>query len=339
MKPLVECVPNFSEGRDSGIVEAIAASIAAVDGVHLAGMEMDGDHNRSVITFMGSPEAVARGALEACGTARNLIDLRHHRGVHPRIGATDVIPFIPLSNCTMDDCVSLARDCGGEIGRSLGIPVYFYGHAATDARRRELPEIRRGGFEGLVGEMEANGKMEANREMETNQDLAPDAGPGIVHVSAGATAVGVRDILVAYNVNLDTDDVRVARAIARKIREKAGGLPGVRALGLLLPGRRLAQVSMNLTDYRRTDMARAYHEVGRLARVAQASRSWRANWSDSPPVRPWAGRRPGTCAWHPWIPPGSWNTTSVCSPDLPCWNRIFLTPCRPLHIMLTKLVN
>ena len=253
MKPLVECVPNFSEGRDSGIVEAIAASIAAVDGVHLAGMEMDRDHNRSVITFMGSPEAVARGALEACGTARNLIDLRHHRGVHPRIGATDVIPFIPLSNCTMDDCVSLARDCGGEIGRSLGIPVYFYGHAATDARRRELPEIRRGGFEGLVG------------EMETNQDLAPDAGPGIVHVSAGATAVGVRDILVAYNVNLDTDDVRVARAIARKIREKAGGLPGVRALGLLLPGRRLAQVSMNLTDYRRTDMARVFDAVTRLA--------------------------------------------------------------------------
>ena len=253
MKPLVECVPNFSEGRDSGIVEAIAASIAAVDGVHLAGMEMDRDHNRSVITFMGSPEAVARGALEACGTARNLIDLRHHRGVHPRIGATDVIPFIPLSNCTMDDCVSLARDCGGEIGRSLGIPVYFYGHAATDARRRELPEIRRGGFEGLVG------------EMETNQDLAPDAGPGIVHVSAGATAVGVRDILVAYNVNLDTDDVRVARAIAQEVREKNGGLPGVRALGLLLPGRRLAQVSMNLTDYRRTDMARVFDAVTRLA--------------------------------------------------------------------------
>ena len=255
MKPLVECVPNFSEGRDSGIVEAIAASIAAVDGVHLAGMEMDGDHNRSVITFMGSPEAVARGALEACGTARNLIDLRHHRGVHPRIGATDVIPFIPLSNCTMDDCVSLARDCGGEIGRSLGIPVYFYGHAATDARRRELPEIRRGGFEGLVG------------EMETNQDLAPDAGPGIVHVSAGATAVGVRDILVAYNVNLDTDDVRVARAIAQEVREKNGGLPGVRALGLPLTERHLAQVSMNLTDYHQTDMARAYHEVGRLARL------------------------------------------------------------------------
>ena len=253
MKPLVECVPNFSEGRDSGIVEAIAASIAAIDGVHLAGMEMDGDHNRSVITFMGSPEAVARGAFEACRTARDLIDLRRHRGVHPRIGATDVIPFIPLSSCTMDDCVSLARDCGGEIGRSLGIPVYFYGHAATDARRRELPEIRRGGFEGLVG------------EMETNQDLAPDAGPGIVHVSAGATAVGVRDILVAYNVNLDTDDVRVARAIAQEVREKNGGLPGVRALGLLLPGRRLAQVSMNLTDYRRTDMARVFDAVTRLA--------------------------------------------------------------------------
>ena len=253
MKPLVECVPNFSEGRDSGIVEAIAASIAAVDGVHLAGMEMDGDHNRSVITFMGAPGDVARGAFEACRTARDLIDLRHHRGVHPRIGATDVIPFIPLSACTRDDCVSLARDCGGEIGRSLGIPVYFYGHAATDARRSGLPDIRRGGFEGLVG------------KMEMDQDLAPDTGPGMVHASAGATSVGVRDILVAYNVNLDTDDVRVARTIAQAVREKNGGLPEVRALGLMLPGRHLAQVSMNLTDYRKTDMVRAFETVARLA--------------------------------------------------------------------------
>lgn len=255
MSALVECVPNFSEGRDRGIVEAIAASIAAVDGVHLAGMEMDGDHNRSVITFMGSPDDVARGAFEACRTARDLIDLRHHRGAHPRIGATDVIPFIPLSNCTMDDCITLAWDCGGKIGRSIGIPVYFYGHAALDPLRGELPALRRGGFERLVG------------EMETNPDLAPDEGPGMAHISAGATAVGVRDILVAYNVNLDTDDVRVARTIAQKVREKGGGLTGIRALGLLLPERRHAQVSMNLTDYRQTDMARAYHAVERLART------------------------------------------------------------------------
>ena len=253
MKPLVECVPNFSEGRDSGIVEAIAASIAAVDGVHLAGMEMDADHNRSVITFLGSPEDAARGAFEACRTARDLIDLRHHRGVHPRIGATDVLPFIPLSDYNFTDCVSLARNCGGKIGRSLGIPVYFYGHAARDARRGGLPDIRRGGFEGLV---------ERDR-----QARPPDAGPGEVHVSAGATAVGVRDILVAFNVNLDTDDVRIVRAIATSVREKDGGLPGVRALGLLLPGRHLAQVSMNLTDYRQTDMARAFGTVARLARA------------------------------------------------------------------------
>lgn len=256
MKPLVECVPNFSEGRDSGIVEAIAASIAAVDGVHLAGMEMDGDHNRSVITFMGAPEVVAKGAFEACRTARDLIDLRHHRGAHPRIGAADVIPFIPLSSCTTDDCVSLARDCGGDIGRSLGIPVYFYGHAAADARRRELPDIRRGGFEGLV---------ERARQGQQEPGPTPDAGPRMVHVSAGATAVGVRDVLVAYNVNLDTDDVRVARAIAQEVREKNGGLPGVRALGLLLPERHLAQVSMNLTDYRQTNMARAFETVARIA--------------------------------------------------------------------------
>lgn len=253
MKPLVECVPNFSEGRDTGIVEAIAASIAATDGVHLAGMEMDGDHNRSVITFMGSPEDVARGAFEACRTARDLIDLRRHRGVHPRIGATDVIPFISLSDYSIADCVSLARNCGGEIGRSLEIPVYFYGHAALNARRVELPEIRRGGFEDLASDaLEEPGRT-------------PDSGPEAVHVSAGATAVGVRDILVAYNVNLDTDDIRVARTIARQIREKDGGLPGVRALGLLLPGRHIAQVSMNLTDYRETGMAQAFQVVTRLA--------------------------------------------------------------------------
>ncbi len=268
MKPLVECVPNFSEGRDTGIVEAIAASIAAIEGVHLAGMEMDGDHNRSVITFMGSPEDVTRGAFQACRTARDLIDLRSHRGVHPRIGATDVIPFIPLSDYAFADCVSLARACGREIGQSLGIPVYFYGQAALNARRTELPEIRRGGFESLVKQSQP----EPGRLPDAGPDAVheepgclPDAGPDTVHVSAGATAVGVRDILVAYNVNLDTDDVRVARTIARDIREKNGGLPGIRALGLLLPGRHLAQVSMNLTDYRKTNMVQAFHAVTQLA--------------------------------------------------------------------------
>ena len=268
MKPLVECVPNFSEGRDTGIVEAIAASIAATDGVHLAGMEMDADHNRSVITFMGSPEDIARGAFQACRTARDLIDLRNHRGVHPRIGATDVIPFIPLSDYAIADCVSLARTCGREIGRSLGIPVYFYGHAALNARRAELPDIRRGGFENLAKQAQPEpGRMPDAGPDEVHEEpvCLPDAGPDEVHVSAGATAVGVRDILVAYNVNLDTDDVRVARTIAREIREKSGGLPGVRALGLLLPGRHLAQVSMNLTDYRETNMVQAFHTITRLA--------------------------------------------------------------------------
>ena len=253
MKPLVECVPNFSEGRDSGIVEAIAASIAASDGVHLAGMEMDADHNRSVITFLGSPEDAAAAAYEACKTARSLIDLRRHRGVHPRIGATDVLPFVPLFACSLSECISLARIVGRRIGQTLDIPVFFYGDASTDARRGTLHAIRRGGFERLV------------REMGTDPDLSPDAGPGVVHVSAGATAVGVRDILVAFNVNLDTDDVRAAQAIAREIREKNGGLPGVRALGLLLPLKGRAQVSMNLTDYRKTDMAQAFRAVARLA--------------------------------------------------------------------------
>ena len=255
MKPLVECVPNFSEGRDSGIVEAIAASIAATDGVHLAGMEMDADHNRSVITFMGAPEDAATGAWEACRTARSLIDMRHHCGVHPRIGATDVIPFIPLSDYTSAECISLARTCGRRIGQSLDIPVFFYGDASPDPRRGTLPTIRRVGFERLF------------REMETDPGLAPDTGPGAVHFSAGATAIGVRGILVAFNINLDTDDVRVARAIARLIREKNGGLPGVRALGLLLPSRHRAQVSMNLTDYRRTNMVQAFDAVAHLAQA------------------------------------------------------------------------
>jgi len=254
MKPLVECVPNFSEGRDSGIVEAIATNIAATPGVHLAGMEMDGDHNRSVITFMGGPEDVAIGAFEACKTARDLIDLRSHRGAHPRIGASDVIPFIPLTDYSIDDCVSLAQTCGRKIGRSLEIPVYFYGHAALKADRAELPGIRRGGFETL------------ERDIGREPERRPDAGPEKVHLSAGATAVGVRGILVAYNVDLDTEDVRIARAIAREIREKNGGLPGIRALGLRLPDRRIAQVSMNLTDHRKTNMAEAFSAVVRLAK-------------------------------------------------------------------------
>ena len=253
MRPLVECVPNFSEGRDAGIVEAIAASIAATDGVHLAGMEMDADHNRSVITFIGFPEGVAAAAYEACKTARSLIDLRRHRGVHPRIGATDVLPFVPLSAGSRPVCISLARSVGQRIGQTLDIPVFFYGDASPDARRGTLPAIRRGGFERLV------------REMGTDSELSPDTGPGAVHVSAGATAVGVRDILVAFNVNLDTGDVRAARAIAREIREKDGGLPGIRALGLLLPSKGRAQVSMNLTDYRKTNMAQAFGSVARLA--------------------------------------------------------------------------
>lgn len=254
MKPLVECVPNFSEGRDSGIVETIAASIAATDGVHLAGMEMDADHNRSVITFLGSPDDVAEAAFEACKTARSLIDLRRHRGVHPRIGAADVIPFIPLFDYPIAECISLARNFGGRVGQSLGIPVFFYGDASPDPRHGALPTIRRGGYERLL------------REMETDPERAPDEGPAAVHVSAGATAVGVRGILVAFNINLDTDDVRAARAIARQIREKEGGLPGVRALGLFLPSRHCAQVSMNLTDYRQTNMVQAFHAVTRLAR-------------------------------------------------------------------------
>src|SRR5262249_9464439 len=240
MARIVECVPNFSEGRRREVVEELAQTIGSVPGVVLLGHEMDADHNRSVLTFAGEPEPVVEAAVRVAKRASELIDLRQHRGEHPRMGATDVIPFVPVEGVTLDDCAELARAAGRRIGEELQIPVFLYEAAATRSERKNLADVRRGEFEGL---REAIGADPAR---------APDFGPCKIHPSAGATAVGARKFLVAFNANLTTGDVRVAKAIAKSIREQSGGLKNVRALGFSIEGGRRAQVSMNLVDTEQT---------------------------------------------------------------------------------------
>ena len=249
-QPLVECVPNFSEGRRIEIVEQIEKSIAAVPGVYVLDRNMDADHNRSVITFVGPPESTAEAAFRATATAAKLIDLDHHQGAHPRIGATDVIPFVPLRDIAMAECVTLARDLGQRIANNLNIPVYLYEEAALRPDRRNLEDIRRGQYEGLKG------------EIQTNPDRFPDFGPHELG-PAGATVVGARQALIAFNIYLSTDDVSVAKSIARAVRASSGGLRYVKAMGILVQGR--AQVSMNLTDYHQTPIARVVEFVRREA--------------------------------------------------------------------------
>jgi glutamate formiminotransferase / formiminotetrahydrofolate cyclodeaminase len=253
---LLECVPNFSDGRRPEVVDALCAEVGAVAGVKVIDRSSDADHNRSVVTFVGPPDAVVDAAFRAIRKAAELIDLRDHQGAHPRMGATDVCPFVPLGDATMEDCVAAAKSLGERVGRELAIPVYLYAEAAARPERRDLAAVRSGQFEGL---RDAIGKDPARD---------PDFGPRAIHASAGCTAIGARFFLVAYNVNLDTDDVALARRIAKEIREKDGGLPGVKALGFELADRKLAQVSMNLVDYRRTSPGRAFDEVRRRAGAA-----------------------------------------------------------------------
>jgi glutamate formiminotransferase len=234
---MIECIPNFSEGRRRDVIDAIAAAIAAVPGVKLLDMHIDADHNRSVITFAAPAETVGEAAFQGIKTAAQLIDLTQHSGQHPRIGAADVVPFVPLHGATEAQCVDIARALGQRLGTELRLPVYLYGAAARRPDRTELPDIRRGGYEGL------------RDVIGSDPARAPDFGPHALG-PAGAVVVGVRPPLIAYNLYLDTDDVQIARRIARAVRESSGGLPRVRALGLLVGGR--AQVSMNLTDYRVT---------------------------------------------------------------------------------------
>lgn len=251
--PLVECVPNFSEGRDLSKVDRIAGSIASVPGILLLDRHSDPDHHRSVITFAGRPGAVVEAAVRSAGAAVELIDLTRHSGAHPRIGALDVLPFVPLQEVTLQDCAALAWRAGEAIWERWRVPVYFYGAAARVRGRRNLAAVRRGQFEGL--------RLEVGRDPQRR----PDAGGLSLHPTAGATAVGARRILIAFNVVLGTADVEIARAIARKVRASSGGLPSVQAMGVFLASRGRAQVSMNLTDYERTPPHVVFEAVAKEA--------------------------------------------------------------------------
>lgn len=253
MAALVECVPNFSEGRDPAVIEAIASRIRAVPGVHVLDTTMDADHHRSVITFAGAPEAVLAAAIEAAGEAAARIDLNRHHGVHPRIGAIDVLPFVPVRDVAMSDCVELAVRAGEAIWSRFSLPSYLYEFAARRADHRNLADVRKGQFEGL-----------------RNGERPPDIGGPKFHPTAGAVAIGARKFLIAYNVNLAGADVSVAKEIARRVRASSGGLPCVKALGLGLETAGLAQVSMNLTDFEVTPIRAAFDAVTREAELLGA---------------------------------------------------------------------
>lgn len=253
MNRIVECVPNFSEGRNPEVVAAIVAAARAVSGVLVLDQEMDSDHHRAVVTLAGEPEAVGEAAVRCARVARERIDLRVHQGAHPRVGATDVVPLIPISGVTMEECVGLAKRVSERIGRELGIPVFLYERAASHESRINLEAIRKGGLEGLAGRMAADPAW------------APDYGPGQLHPSAGATIVGARPALIAFNVNLATDNLEIAKAIAKVVRFSSGGLPCVKGLGVPLTTRGMVQVSMNLTNFEVTPIHVAFEAVRKEA--------------------------------------------------------------------------
>ena len=250
MSKLVECVPNFSEGRRPEVIEAIAAEVRNVPNVKLLDVKADASHNRVVVTFVGEPQAVKQAAFNACKKAAELIDMEQQQGEHPRIGATDVIPFIPVKEVTMEECVALADELAREIAEKLEIPVYLYEDAAKIPTRRALPDIRKGQYEGLKTEI---GKPERK----------PDYGPARMHPRAGATVVGARQFLIAYNINLDTSDVNIAKKIANSIREAKGGYKYVRAMGVTVQigDRDIAQVTINMVNYQGTPLFRVFETV------------------------------------------------------------------------------
>ncbi len=251
---LVECVPNFSEGRRPEVVDAIVAAITSVPGARRIDSSLDANHNRAVVTFVAPPAAAVEAAFRGIAKARELIDLSKHQGEHPRIGATDVVPFVPLEGSDMAECVRLARDLGARVGRELEIPVYYYEAAAKTPARKNLPDVRNIGFEKLR-------EAVASDPMRT-----PDEGPrDHLHPTAGAVVIGARAFLIAYNVNLETTDVAIAKEIAKKIREKDGGLKGIKAMGFWLDDLQCAQVSMNVCDFESTGLERVYREIEALA--------------------------------------------------------------------------
>ncbi len=259
MPGLIECVPNFSEGRRPDVVDEIVRAIGQIDGVSVLDHSMDETHNRSVVTFAGNAEPVVRAATAGVGRALELIDMTQHTGAHPRIGAVDVIPFVPLGTTRIEECVDLARRFGEQIAQRFELPVYLYGEAALRPERRRLATVRRGQYEAL------------RDELGTEPNRAPDFGPAKLHPRGGAVAVGARKPLIAFNINLRTSEIGTAIKIATTIRESSGGMPAVQAMGVLLenPGMPpMAQVSTNLVDWERTGIAAVVREVRRLAREA-----------------------------------------------------------------------
>jgi glutamate formiminotransferase len=253
--PALECVPNVSEGRRPEAVARMTAAVTSVPGVRLLDVSSDPDHNRSVLTLAGEPGDLIPALLALYEAALAEIDLRRHEGVHPRVGAVDVVPFVPLAGAGMADAVAAAEALAAEVARRFELPVYLYEQASRypgRAERRSLADIRRGGFEGFPARL-------------ADPAWAPDFGPARVHPTAGVTVIGARFFLIAFNAVLDTPDVAVARAVARQVRESGGGLPAVRAMGVYLASRGRAQVSMNLLDYRRTPVLRALDRVRQAA--------------------------------------------------------------------------
>jgi glutamate formiminotransferase / formiminotetrahydrofolate cyclodeaminase len=249
MNKIVECVPNFSEGRDEAKIGLIVNAIASVPEIFVLDYDIDPDHNRTVVTFTGEPHAVVEAAFRAAATALELIDLNHHKGAHPRIGALDVLPFVPIKGISMDECVLLARHTGERIAHELRVPVYLYEKAATRMDRIDLADVRRGEFELL------------RQEIGTNPDRKPDFGEPRIHLTGGAVAVGARSILIAYNINLATGDISIAKKIAKAVRGRDGGLKYVKALGIELKSSNHVQVSMNLVNYKATPIYRVYEMV------------------------------------------------------------------------------
>jgi glutamate formiminotransferase len=253
MAEIVWCVPNFSEGRRQDVVDQIANEVNTVEGVKLLGTDPDPDHNRVVVSFVGTRDGVAEAAFRTVAKAKELIDLNEHEGEHPRMGATDVVPFVPVQGVTMEDCKDIAHQVGGRIGTELDIPVFLYEKAATRPERENLANVRKGQFEGLK---ELIGK---------DPDREPDFGPSHIHPTAGAVAVGARMPLIAYNVNLGTDDVKIAKTIAKSVRHLSGGFRYVKAMGFKIKERGITQVSMNLVNYKGSPIHRVQEAIRREA--------------------------------------------------------------------------
>jgi glutamate formiminotransferase len=248
MRSIIECIPNISEGRRSDVVESIVAAVAKTPGVRVLDVQSDRDHNRSVLTLVGDQETLPAAVLNLFEGALALIDLRSHQGEHPRLGAVDVVPFVPIEGATMKDCVALARRVAEQVAERFALPVFLYEEAASAPHRRNLEDVRRGQFEGLAEKLKT-------------ADWAPDFGPHAPHASGGAAAVGARTPLIAYNINLGTSDVEIAKKIAKAIRHSNGGYRYVKAMGVMLEDRGVAQVSINMTDYKRTPLHRVFETV------------------------------------------------------------------------------